>query len=130
MSQSPAIPLPPPAEPRHASPAGSTQSSSFAASLSAAERRLRWFLVVWITLSTILNLIDRQTLSILAPTLMKEFHLSNADYSSIVNGFLLTFTMMYTVAGRFVDKVGEKIGMGACILWWSVATMLHALVTG
>jgi len=130
VNPSDAIPLNPPPEPRQGSPASAPPTSSFAASLSDTERRLRWFLVGWITLSTIFNLIDRQTLSILAPTLMKEFNLSNADYSSIVNGFLLTYTIMYTVAGRFVDRVGEKVGMAACILWWSVATMLHALVTG
>lgn len=48
--------------------------------------------VGWITLSTILNLIDRQTLSILAPTLEKEFGLTNRSYSNIVNAFLLTTT--------------------------------------
>jgi len=37
---------------------------------------------------------------------------------------------MYTVGGRFVDRVGERIGMTACILWWSVATMLHSLARG
>ncbi len=99
-------------------------------SLTAGERRLRWFIVGWITLSTILNLIDRQTLSILAPTLQKEFGLSNRGYSNIVNAFLVAYTVMYTVGGRFVDRVGEKIGMTACILWWSIATMLHSLARG
>jgi ACS family hexuronate transporter-like MFS transporter len=98
--------------------------------LTAAERRLRWFIVGWITLSTILNLVDRQTLSILAPTLEKEFGLTNRGYSNIVNAFLLAYTVMYTVSGRFVDRVGERIGMTACILWWSIATMLHAFAQG
>lgn len=98
--------------------------------LTAAERRLRWFVVGWITLSTMLNLIDRQTLSILAPTLEKEFGLSNRGYSNIVNAFLIAYTVMYTVGGRFVDRVGERIGMTACILWWSFATMLHAAARG
>jgi ACS family hexuronate transporter-like MFS transporter len=98
--------------------------------LSEPERRLRWFIVGWITLSTILNLVDRQTLAILAPTLMTKFKLTNADFSSILNGFQVAYTVMYTVGGRFVDKVGEKLGMTVCIVWWSVATMLHAAATG
>lgn len=98
--------------------------------LTAAERRLRWFIVGWITLSTILNLVDRQTLSILAPTLEKEFGLTNRGYANIVTAFLIAYTVMYTVGGRFVDRVGERIGMTACILWWSVATMLHAFARG
>ncbi len=42
-------------------------------SLNPGERRLRWFIVGWVTLSTILNLVDKNTLAILAPTLSKEF---------------------------------------------------------
>lgn len=103
---------------------------TFAQALTNGERRLRWFIVGWITVSTILNLIDRQTLSILAPTLEKEFGLTNQDYSNIVNAFLFAYTVMYTVGGRFVDRVGEKLGMTACILWWSIATMLHATARG
>ncbi len=99
-------------------------------SLGPGERRLRWFIIGWITLSTILNLIDRNTLSILAPTLEQEFGLTNRDYSNIVSAFLISYTVMYTVGGRFVDRVGERIGMTACILWWSIATMLHSLARG
>ncbi len=94
------------------------------------ESRLRWFIVGWITLSTMLNLIDRQTLSIVAPVLRDEFGLSNSDYSLIINAFLLSYTVMYTVGGRLVDRIGEKIGMTLFVLWWSFATMLHSLTTG
>jgi Sugar phosphate permease len=92
--------------------------------------RLRWFFVFWITISTVLNYIDRQTLSIVAPLLRDEFHLTNLGYSRIISAFLISYTVMYTVGGRFVDWVGERVGMAACIVWWSVATMLHSVATG
>ncbi len=82
----------------------------------------------WLTLSTILNLIDRQTLSILAPLLRDKFGLSQQSYSHVVTAFLVSYTIMYAVGGRFVDWAGERIGMAACILWWSVCTMLTGLV--
>lgn len=87
-------------------------------------------IVGWLTLSTILNLIDRQTLSILAPFLRDKFHLSQQGYSNVVTAFLIAYTVMYTVGGRFVDWIGERIGMAACILWWSVCTMLTGLAQG
>jgi ACS family hexuronate transporter-like MFS transporter len=94
------------------------------------ESRLRWFIVGWITLSTMLNLIDRQTLSIVAPYIRDEFGLSNSDYANILNAFLLSYTIMYTVGGRLVDRIGEKIGMTLFVLWWSLSTMLHSLTSG
>ncbi len=105
-------------------------ATTFAESLRPAERRLRWFLVGWVTLSTILNLIDKNTLAILAPTLSKEFGISQVDYARIIMAFQFAYAVMYVVAGRFVDVVGEKIGMTACVLWWSLAAMLHALARG
>ena len=84
----------------------------------------------WLTLSTILNLIDRQTLSILAPLLRDKFGLSQQSYSHVVTAFLVSYTIMYAVGGRFVDWAGERIGMAACILWWSVCTMLTGLAQG
>src|SRR5260370_21035733 len=103
---------------------------SFAETLRPAERRLRWFLVGWITLSTILNLIDKNTLSILAPTLSEKFGMSQADYARIIMAFQLAYAIMYVVAGRFVDLVGEKIGITACVVWWSIAAVLHAFARG
>jgi MFS transporter, ACS family, aldohexuronate transporter len=103
---------------------------AFAKSLTTAERRLRWFLVGWMTLSTILNLIDKNTLAILAPTLSQQFGISQADYAHIIMAFQFAYAVMYIVAGRFVDVVGEKVGMTACVLWWSISAMLHALARG
>jgi ACS family hexuronate transporter-like MFS transporter len=98
--------------------------------LNLTYRQLRWIIAGWLTLSTILNLIDRQTLSILAPFLRDEFHLSPRDYAHIVSAFLISYAVMYTVGGRFVDWIGERVGMAACILWWSICTMLTSLAQG
>ncbi len=93
-------------------------------------RKLRWLIVGWLTLSTILNLLDRQTLSILAPLLRETLRLSQQDYSNVVTAFLISYTIMYTVGGRLVDQFGERIGMTVCIVWWSICTMLTSLARG
>jgi MFS transporter, ACS family, hexuronate transporter len=105
-------------------------AQTFAERLTLAERRLRWFIVGWITLSTILNLINRNTLAILAPTLEEKLGLTQAAYGHIIMAFQLSYAVMYIAGGRFVDRVGEKLGMTACIVWWSISTMLHALARG
>jgi ACS family hexuronate transporter-like MFS transporter len=91
---------------------------------------MRWVIAVWLTLSTILNLVDRQTLSVLAPFLRDKFQMSQQGYANVVTAFLVSYTVMYTVGGAFVDWIGERIGMAVCILWWSVCTMLTGLAQG
>jgi len=98
--------------------------------LNLTYRKLRWIIAGWLTLSTILNLVDRQTLSILAPLLRDKFHMSPQDYANIVSAFLISYAVMYTVGGRFVDWIGERVGMAACILWWSICAMLTSLAQG
>ncbi len=93
-------------------------------------RKTRWVITALLTVSTILNFIDRQTLSILAPFLRDKFHISVEGYSHIVAAFLIAYSVMYTVGGRFVDWVGERSGLAVCIFWWSVCTMLTGLASG
>jgi MFS transporter, ACS family, hexuronate transporter len=92
-------------------------------------RKTRWVITALLTLSTILNFIDRQTLSILAPFLRDKFHISVEGYSHIVAAFLIAYSVMYTLGGRFVDWIGERSGMAICILWWSICTMLTGLAS-
>lgn len=92
--------------------------------------RARWMIVGLLFLATAINYIDRQTLSVLSPLLRKELGLSEADYSNVVSAFLLSYLVMYTVSGRLIDRVGARFGATACVLWWSVATMLTAVARG
>ena len=79
---------------------------------------------------TTINYIDRQVVSVLAPTLRAEFHLSNGEYAAIVNAFLMTYAVAYTFAGWALDRLGVGRGLTLSILWWFVADMLGALTRG
>jgi ACS family hexuronate transporter-like MFS transporter len=92
--------------------------------------RMKWVIAVWLALSTVLNVVDKQTLSILAPWLRDQFHLSIQGYSNVVTAFMISFTVMYTVGGRLVDWLGERVAMAACICWWSICTILTGFAQG
>jgi MFS transporter, ACS family, hexuronate transporter len=79
---------------------------------------------------TTINFIDRQVVSVLAPTLRGEFHLSNSDYAAIVNAFLVTYALSYSFAGWVLDRLGVGRGLTLAITWWSGAGMLTAFSTG
>jgi ACS family hexuronate transporter-like MFS transporter len=80
--------------------------------------------------ATAINYLDRQTLSVAAPALREQFHMSNVDYSRVVFAFLLAYTIMNGVSGPLIDRLGTRLGYGLCVAWWSVAAMLHAFARG
>lgn len=91
---------------------------------------VRWWIVGLLFLATVINYVDRQTLSILSATLRKELQLTDRDYANTVSAFLFSYLIMYTVSGRLIDRFGVRLGVGVCIVWWSVASMLTGLARG
>ena len=53
--------------------------------------RRRWLIGVLLFLATVLNYVDRQVFSILAPDLQQDIGWSELDYSRIVNAFQLAY---------------------------------------
>jgi ACS family hexuronate transporter-like MFS transporter len=87
-------------------------------------------MIALVFLATVINYLDRQTLSVVAPVITKEFQMSNVDYSRVVFAFMLAYTVMNGVSGPMVDRLGTKLGYSVCIAWWSIAAMLHSLARG
>ena len=80
--------------------------------------------------ATVINYLDRQTLSVAAPVLREHFHMSNVEYSRVVFAFLLAYTVSNGISGPVIDRLGTKLGYALCMLWWSVAALLHSFATG
>jgi len=80
--------------------------------------------------ATAINYLDRQTLSVAAPALSEQFHMSDVAYSRVTTAFLLAYTIMNGVSGPLIDRLGTRLGYGLCVLWWSLSAMLHGFATG
>ena len=91
-------------------------------------RHLRWYIAALLFTATVINYIDRQALSIVAPVLTRELHLSPMEYANILQAFLYAYTLMYIVSGVIVDRWGTRLSLGLFMTWWSVSNMLHAFV--
>jgi ACS family hexuronate transporter-like MFS transporter len=91
---------------------------------------VRWWVVGLLFLATVINYVDRQTLSILSATLREELRLTDRDYANTVSAFLFSYLIMYTVSGRLIDRFGVRLGVSVCIVWWSIASMLTGLARG
>jgi len=80
--------------------------------------------------ATVINYLDRQTLSVAAPMLRERFHMSNVEYSHVLFAFLLAYTLSNGISGRVVDRLGTRFGYALCMTWSSVAALLHGFATG
>lgn len=85
---------------------------------------LRWWIVALIFFASVLNYVDRQALSILAPTIQQELGLSNEDYASVLNAFLVAYTVALILSGKIVDRFGVRFGLALFVGWWSIANIL------
>ena len=65
---------------------------------------VRWWIAGFLFLSSIINYIDRQVLSVVAPILTKEFSLTPAEYANIGLAFQIPYTLMYVGSGFLVDR--------------------------
>ena len=95
-----------------------------------AKDQRKWWMLSFAFLATVINYLNRQTLSVMAPVLLQQFRISATSYSRIVFAFMLAYTFMNGVSGRLLDRLGTKIGYGLTIAFWSGAELLNALTAG
>ena len=88
-------------------------------------KNLRWGVAAMLCLSSELNYLDRQTLSVLAATIQQDLHLTDVDYSRVTSAFLVSYTIMYAVSGKLVDVLGTRRSFLLFVSGWSIANMLH-----
>ncbi len=90
----------------------------------------RWWIGALLFGSTVINYIDRQTLSVLAPYLKKEFTWSNSDFALVIISFRIAYTVFQLVGGRVLDSLGTKRGLTVAVIWYSMAAMASSLAIG
>jgi ACS family hexuronate transporter-like MFS transporter len=93
-------------------------------------RGLRWWIAALIFLATLINFINRLTISALGPVIRVQLHLTNEQFATITTSFLFAYTVSQALSGRLYDKVGNRRGFAFSIVLWSVASMMHAFASG
>src|SRR5881628_2268560 len=105
-----------------------TQSSK--ATTSRPIPSLRWWIGGLLFASTVINYIDRQTLSLLAPYFKRDYQWTNTDYANIVIGFRVAYSLGQTLFGRLMDRIGTRRGLTISVVWYSAVSMLTSLAGG
>ncbi len=87
----------------------------------------RWVICALLFLATTINYVDRGVLGVLAPELERSIGWTDAQYGDINAAFAFAYAIGFVAAGRFIDRVGAKVGYAVSLLAWSLAAAGHAL---
>jgi ACS family hexuronate transporter-like MFS transporter len=88
-------------------------------------RGLRWLVIGLVFLATVINYVDRQTVSVLKTSIAQDLGLTNAQYAWIQNCFLVLYGISQMVSGRLYDRIGTRLGFAFSIVVWSAAAVAH-----
>jgi MFS transporter, ACS family, hexuronate transporter len=116
--------------PLDASSKQALRGRSVASSSAFKLRGLRWWIVGLIFLATLINYIDRLTISVLGDAIMRDLRLTNEQFGGIVFWFLLAYTISQGLSGKLYDRIGTRLGFTISIVIWSLAAMGHAFANG
>ena len=104
-------------------------SSSSVTDLSApapAGGNARWVICGLLFFAASVNYMDRQVIGLLKPTLQRELHWTEIEYSNIVFAFTLAYGIGSFVVGKLIDRLGTRKGFSLAVFFWSISAMAHA----
>ena len=81
-------------------------------------------------LVSLISYIDRNTLALLAPAILRETGLNGAQYGFIISAFSIAYMLANPVWGRILDRAGLRRGMSAAVACWTGASMAHVFASG
>jgi len=87
----------------------------------------RWIICAVLFLGMTKNYMDRQVIGVLKTTLQTNLHWTEIDYGNLVFAFQAAYAAGLVVSGRFIDRVGTRIGYALAVVFWSLAAMAHGL---
>lgn len=91
---------------------------------------MRWLPAFSMMLVSTISYIDRNTLALLAPTILREAHLTNEQYGFIISSFSIAYMLGNPLWGYILDRVGVRKGMTAAVSVWTLASVSHVFALG
>src|SRR5437660_3315953 len=96
---------------------------------SAPAGYFRWIICTLLLLGITKNYMDRQVLGVLKTTLQHNFGWNEIDFGNLVFAFQAAYAAGMLLVGRMVDRLGVRLGYALTMIFWSLASMGHALAS-
>src|SRR5215471_5686318 len=90
----------------------------------------RWIPAASMLAVSLISYIDRNTLALLAPTILRETGLSGEQYGFIISAFSIAYMLANPIWGRILDRAGLRTGMTVAVSCWTLASVAHAFAGG
>jgi len=94
------------------------------------KRHFKWIVCGLLLLATMLNYLDRQTISVLATKIADEMHLNDADLGKLFFGFMFTYGLAQIFIGPVLDRFRVVVAYAVAVTAWSLAGAASALSVG
>lgn len=107
-------------------PAQPTMGSQASGTISTHVGHFRWVICTLLLFGVTKNYMDRQVLGVLKTTLQHDLGWNEIDYSNLVFAFQAAYAVGMVIVGRFIDRVGTRLGYALSMVFWSVASVAHA----
>lgn len=89
-------------------------------------KNMRYWILAWLLLAGVLNYMDRSSVAIAAPHMIKELGLDKTDIGLMGAAFSWTYAVFQLPAGYLIDKIGPRRIYIIAVGFWSIATSLMA----
>jgi ACS family hexuronate transporter-like MFS transporter len=90
--------------------------------------RLRWLMISFGFLATILNYVHRLSFNYLSAEGELRGIISDEAFGYIGTAFFIAYTISNAFSGYVIDKLGTRLGYSLCMAVWTTAGLFHAFV--
>ena len=87
----------------------------------------RWLICALLLFGVTKNYMDRQVLGVLKTTLQGDLGWNEIDYSNLVFAFQASYAAGMVAVGWLIDRLGVRLGYALAMVFWSLASMGHAI---
>jgi MFS transporter, ACS family, glucarate transporter len=96
--------------------------------MSDRPTKIRWLLIGWIFVLSAVAYLDRVNMSVAAPRMIAEFHLTDVQFGLLSTALLIGYMLFQTPAGWLADRLGSRRVLAGGVVWWGIFTAVTASV--
>ncbi|MEJ0103948.1 MAG: MFS transporter [Bacteroidota bacterium] len=89
--------------------------------------RVRWLMLSFAFLATVLNYVDRLAFNYLSANGSLRELIPNESFGFIATAFFVAYMISNLFSGFIIDRLGTKLGYALCMAFWTTSSLVHAL---